>query len=301
MNPFADVAHLTVQAWSELDARMEERSCANWSLEEKLGSWCSIELEDYYRQLMHEGCPRPLGQWIGILRRAWIDLSNAPAIDSRGTVQLKFLPGVTEVMEHWIQMSHDGSRYRISTEAYARRVEGQVRVFRTFPECRAGEGGTPLDEARALARPMYCPPLDAVRHLWSVNPSDDTCIASLMRHPIARLTAQHVYVKRRVEDEHAFPVDRDELERLGYAEPKTGGADTTLYAARELAEALLDLEALAAWRRQGLEEDLQERGRSSFSVLGYYLAKEEKETPEQQKERLRRAEEYINGARIFSA
>jgi hypothetical protein len=50
-----------------------------------------------------------------------------------------------------------------------------------------------------------------------------------------------------------------------------------------------------------LEEDLQERGRSSFSVLGYYLAKEEKETPEQQKESLRRAEEYITGPRIFSA
>jgi hypothetical protein len=92
-------------------------------------------------------------------------------------------------------------------------------------------------------------------------------------------------------------VNRDELERTGYVQ----GSQKTLYATQEFAEALLDFEALAAWRRQGLEEDLQERGRSSFSVLGYYLAKEEKETPEQQKERLRRADEYINGPRIFSA
>lgn len=93
--------------------------------------------------------------------------------------------------------------------------------------------------------------------------------------------------------------DRDELERTGYAKRKMGGADTTLCAARELAEALIDSEALALWRRQGLEEDLQARGRSSVDIAGYHIAK--KEMPEQQEERLRRAEEYINGSKIFSS
>jgi hypothetical protein len=68
---------------------------------------------------------------------------------------------------------------------------------------------------------------------------------------------------------------------------------------RELAEALIDSEARAQWRRQGLEENLQECGRSRFDIAGYYKAK--KETPAQQEERLRRAEEYIHGPRIFFA
>jgi hypothetical protein len=90
-------------------------------------------------------------------------------------------------------------------------------------------------------------------------------------------------------------VNRDELERTGYVQ----GSHKTLYAARELAEALIDSEALAQWRRDGLEKDLQECGRSSFDIAGYYTGK--KETPEQQAERLRRAEEYIYHPRIFSA
>jgi hypothetical protein len=81
-------------------------------------------------------------------------------------------------------------------------------------------------------------------------------------------------------------VDRDELERTGYVEPKMGfPSHKTLYAARELAEALIDSEALAQWRRQGLEENLHERGRSSFDIAGYYIAK--KETPELQEDTAR--------------
>ena len=98
-----------------------------------------------------------------------------------------------------------------------------------------------------------------------------------------------------------FLVDRDELERSGYVEPEMSfPSDKTLYAARELAEALIDPEALAEWRRQGLEEDLRRCDSSSFRIFAYYLAKES-ETPEQQAERLRRAEEYINGPKSFSA
>ena len=145
MNPFADVTHKTVNAWRGLNWWMVHDGLPN--------GWCSIELDDYYRQLIRQGCSRPLDERIGILRRPWIDLSR--------THRLEFLPGVTEVMEHWVQLRHDGVRCRYASEAYARRVEGQVRVFRTIPECLVGEGGTPLEEARALAPPAYRPPAAA--------------------------------------------------------------------------------------------------------------------------------------------
>jgi hypothetical protein len=110
-----------------------------------------VELEDYYRQWMRQGRPRPLSERIGILRRAWV--GGFP-----DTLQIVSADLATEVMEHWVQLGHDGARCRYATETYARRVEGQVRVFRTLPDCVAGEGGTPLKEARALTPPVYLPP-----------------------------------------------------------------------------------------------------------------------------------------------
>ena len=51
-------------------------------------------------------------------------------------------------------------------------------------------------------------------------------------------------------------MDRDELERSGYVEPKMGFASNkTLYAAREFAEALVDPEALAATSNEASEND----------------------------------------------
>jgi hypothetical protein len=285
MNPFADVTYMTVNAWRDLDWRMVYEGLE--------GGWVPIELDDYYHQWMRQGHPRPLSQRIGILRRAWIVFPDAVQ-----TTTLESLPAESAVMEHWVQLRHDGVRCRYASEAYARHIEGQVRVFRTLPDCLAGEGGTPPEEARALAPPAYHPPHETARHLWSVDPGTENDM-SIMRHPIERRSPRHLYVKWQEADEGAFLVDRDELERSGYVEPKMGfPSHKTLYAAREFAEALLDPEALAQWRRQGLEEDLRERGRSRFDIVKFYVAMVFGPRHRQQ---WAQAEEYINGPKIYSA
>jgi hypothetical protein len=75
-------------------------------------------------------------------------------------------------------------------------------------------------------------------------------------------------------------------------------ATKRLYAAREFAEALLDPEALAQWRREGLVKDLRERRRSRFDMVKFYVAMVFGPRHRQQ---WAQAEEYINGPKIYSA